>query len=101
MTKKHADFLLFKQVVDLVIQKQHLNEEGLKKILSIRASMNKGLTPALKTAFPNIIPEIRPIVDVAGIPEPQWVVGFTSGEGCFFLSILVKLRYPNEATKFS
>jgi hypothetical protein len=31
MTKKHADFLLFKQAVELIIQKQHLNGEGLKK----------------------------------------------------------------------
>jgi hypothetical protein len=33
--------------------------------------MNKGLTPVLKAAFPDIIPMVRPIVDVAGIPEPQ------------------------------
>lgn len=49
--------------------------------------MNKGLTPVLKTAFPDIIPVPRPVVDFGAILEPQWVAGFTDGEGCFFVNI--------------
>jgi len=46
--------------------------KDLKKILTIRASMNKGLTPVLKTAvFPDIIPVPRPVVDFGAILEPQ------------------------------
>jgi hypothetical protein len=41
------------------------------KIITIRASMNKGLTPVLKTAFPDIIPVPRPVVDFGAILEPQ------------------------------
>ena len=41
-TKKRADFILFKYVVELVIRKEHLTEEGFRKILAIKASMNKG-----------------------------------------------------------
>jgi len=41
-------------------QKEHLNLEGIIKIISIRASMNTGLSSELKVAFPNIIPVSRP-----------------------------------------
>ena len=62
--------------------KEHLHLEGLNKILSIRASMNKGLTEALKTMFPE-----RPIVDSQVIKNPLWLVGFVDGEGCFYIKV--------------
>ena len=34
--------------------KEHLTEEGFKKILSIRAVLNKGLSDNLSAAFPEI-----------------------------------------------
>jgi len=88
MTKKMADFLLFKSVIGLIIEKQHLTIDGLRKIISIKASMNRGLPDGLKKAFPDIIPVSRPLVQNQLIPDPQWVAGFTSGEGC----LLVKVR---------
>jgi hypothetical protein len=39
---------------------EHLTVEGLQKIINIRASINKGLTPLLKEAFPNSIAISRP-----------------------------------------
>ena len=36
ITKKHADYLLFKLAVNLVLNKEHLTIEGLKKIDAIR-----------------------------------------------------------------
>lgn len=49
-----------------MIMKQggHLTSEGLKAILNIRASINRGLTPALKEAFPDYLPVTRPLIDV-------------------------------------
>jgi hypothetical protein len=41
---------------------EHLTSEGLKAIINIRASINRGLTPALKEAFPNYAPAHRPLV---------------------------------------
>lgn len=32
LTKKHADFLLFKEIINLMKEKEHLNMEGLKNI---------------------------------------------------------------------
>jgi hypothetical protein len=36
--------------------KQHLNTKGLNKIISFKASLNKGLTTLLKINFPNFTP---------------------------------------------
>ena len=42
LTQKQSDFLLFKQAVELMNEKKHLISEGLNKILTIKAGMNKG-----------------------------------------------------------
>jgi hypothetical protein len=60
LTKKYADFMLFKEVVSLMKQKEHLNLGGLKKILAIKASINLGFSNQLNEAFPDIVPVLRP-----------------------------------------
>jgi hypothetical protein len=60
MTKKLADFLLFKEVINLMKKGEHLNMEGLKKILALKASINLGLSDQLNEAFPDIVPVLRP-----------------------------------------
>ncbi len=59
ITQKYADFLLFKKAFDIINDKKHLTIEGLHEFISIRASLNKGLSERLKLAFPNIKPVIR------------------------------------------
>jgi len=71
LTQKQADFILFSKVIDLMNQKKHLELDGINQIISIRASMNKGLTPALKTVFPNIIPVQRPQITDQTIKDPH------------------------------
>jgi hypothetical protein len=71
MTKKRADYLLFKSAYEIIKNKQHLTEEGFNKILALRASINKGLPVALKEAFPNITPAERPLVNIENIPGPD------------------------------
>jgi hypothetical protein len=90
LTQKSADFILFSSLVNLMNNKQHLNEKGLIKIISIRASMNKGLTETLKSIFPNIVAAQRPIIKNQIIKSPLWLVGFVDGEGCFYLKITRK-----------
>ena len=87
ITKKLADYLLFKKALEIVARKEHLTREGLHKIAAIRASMNNGLTKELKAAFPKVIPVKRPKVEGSAqkIKDPNWLAGFTSGEGCFFV----------------
>lgn len=87
LSQKQGDFVLFKRAVDLLKTKQHLNSESFKEILMIRASMNLGLSAQLKQAFPGILPFERVKVTNLVIKDPHWFSGFTSGEGCFFISI--------------
>lgn len=78
--------------------KEHITKEGLLKIVSIKSSINRGLSSELYAAFPNILPIPRPLVvdsalpvlegssraKVAGPEEiippygEQWLSGFTS-----------------------
>jgi len=86
-TKKRADFELFKLAVSKLINKEHLKLKGFKEVLSIRASMNLGLSDSLKEAFPGIVPVVRPEVINDKVFQPQWLSGFISGEGCFFVNL--------------
>lgn len=87
ITQKQADYILFKQIVELMKEKKHLTEEGLREIISLRAAMNLGLPTSLQEAFPNITAAIRPIVPSVETVGPNWLVGFSEGESCFFIDI--------------
>lgn len=54
ITQKYADFILFKDIVKLISNNEHLNKEGLNKIVSLRAYLNNGLSKELNTYFPDI-----------------------------------------------
>lgn len=86
-TKKRADFELFQMAFKLINHKEHLSKKGFTKILSLKASLNNGLSSQLDTAFPDIIPQFRPEVLTQPIKDPQWVAGFTEGDGCFNVSV--------------
>lgn len=87
ISQKQADFELFKKVVDLINRKEHLTMEGLNKILGIRAAMNKGLSEVQIASFPDITAAVRPVVQVPTSVDPDWLAGFTSGEGCFYVQL--------------
>uniref|UniRef100_UPI002238FECA LAGLIDADG endonuclease n=1 Tax=Ramaria rubella TaxID=113071 RepID=UPI002238FECA len=88
ITQKKADFLLFKQVVDFIVKGEHLNKKGIEKILSLKASINLGLSFSVTASFPFIIPALRDRIEIPKIINPHWMVGLTSGEGSFHISIL-------------
>ncbi|SRR5260221_7099531 len=71
ITQKFVDFILFKQVVDLINKKEHLTIEGLHKIVAIRGSINRGLSQELKAAFPNIVAIKRSLVQSQKIIDPS------------------------------
>jgi hypothetical protein len=85
LTQKRADYELFRLIIAKMEKGEHLTSSGLLEIINIRASINLGLSSELKTAFPLHVPVARPLVETTEIPHPQWVVGFTSGEGCFYV----------------
>ena len=88
ITQKRADFELFNSALTLIQNKEHLTMDGLKKIVAIKASINKGLSDKFKTAFPGFIPVIRPLVIDQKKKDSFWLAGFTTGEGCF--SVFIK-----------
>ena len=90
ITQKRADFELFSQAVELIQAKEHLTEQGFYKILVIKASINRGFSDNLKATFPQVIPVEKPNVLNPNIKDPNWLAGFTSGEGCIY----VKVREP-------
>ena len=87
ISKKKADFELFKKGFKIVESGKHLTLEGLNEIVAIKASMNIGLSGKLKEAFPETMLVIRPTVINPVIPDPQWLAGFTTGEGSFLIGI--------------
>ena len=89
ITQKRADYLLFKEAVMIMKRGEHLTVSGLQAIINLRPTLNKGLTPALIEAFPDTVAVPRPQVDNKNIQsiDPQWVAGFTSGDGTFIVSI--------------
>jgi len=52
ISDKFADYLLFKQALELFKNKEHLTQGGLLKILAIKASINRGLPEKLQATFP-------------------------------------------------
>lgn len=92
------DYLLWREIVMIILRKEHLTSEGLEKILAKKASINRGLSDELKAAFPHK----RALILDQVFPDPQWLAGFSSAEGCFFVNVYssdnktgatVKLRF--------
>jgi len=86
ITQKKADYILFKQGIALLNLKAQSNIEGIRNIISIKASMNFGISDTLKIQFPTALPVLRPVVSFEGIPHPNWLAGFVDGEGCFYVN---------------
>jgi len=72
-----------------MLDNEHTQIEGLRKILAIKTSMNLGLSEELKVAFPDTIPVPKPKVEDQEIKDPHWLAGFTTGvlDGCFSIKI--------------
>ncbi len=71
ITQKKADYLLFREIIIMMLRKEHLNKQGLQSIINIKASLNLGLSEDLKLTFPETKPVARPIVSDQKIPDPE------------------------------
>ena len=87
ITKKYLDYLLFKNIVFKLLNKEHTTYEGLQEIVNIRSSLNLGLPNELKKAFPGTVPQIRPEILLKNISGPSWLAGFATGESNFFIAV--------------
>jgi len=73
-TTKYLNYLAFREAVMLCDSKAHLTSEGWEKIVSLKASMNKG---RLDYTLPS---NHRVVVTF------PWLLGFIEGDGCFSFS---------------
>lgn len=88
---KKLDYDLWAKCAELILNKEHLQKEGLYKILSIKSVLNKGFSDKLKTIFPDVKAIDKPILDIVDIPlNPNYVSGFSEGESCFSVNISSK-----------
>ena len=111
ITQKWADYYLWKQAFILIQNKEHMTLDGLNKIVALKGAMNLGLSSPreravqhvpfgtaqdkeFRTAFPLILPVQKPLVKDQVVPDPYWLAGFVSGEGCFYVEI-----YKSKASK--
>ena len=84
ITKKWADFNLFKDAFNLVKNKQHFTKDGLESIVGIKEAMNLGITDLLKNSFTNIPSVEKYLVKDTNNFYFHWLSGFTAGEGWIF-----------------
>jgi len=87
ISQKAANYELFKQGFDILLNKEHLTIEGIEKLVSKKASMNLGLSDELKKSFPNVINVNRPLVVDQIVKDPNWISGFVDADGCFFIQV--------------
>ena len=81
LTTKYANYNDFKTVVTMMVNKEHLTQEGLNKIVKISQGMN---TKRDYSLFKNTNPVI----------SPNWLLGFVDAEGCFYAKVT-----PNKTSK--
>ena len=81
------------KVFYLIERQEHLTDEGFIKIVAIKASMNQGLSDEFKLAFPDVVPVSIPKVKNKKISDSNWLAGFTSGEGCFYVKVRQISKY--------
>jgi hypothetical protein len=96
ISKKRLDFLLWSEVIKLILNKDHLTPEGFLKVLSYYASTpfffnkkkgGRGVSKKVLEYYPNIIPADKPIINLPYNLNPQWVSGFTAGDGGFSIYV--------------
>jgi len=87
ITLKQSDFIIWKMIVELMNKGKHLNEDGLFQIINLKASLNNGLPDRLKISFPKYTKLDKPKVNIPNTIDYNWVAGFFTGEGCFFINI--------------
>jgi hypothetical protein len=89
VTQKRVDFDIFKSIIHIV-NKGPVSREDLQEIVKLKAFLNLGLSDSLKESFPDIAASkglARPTVKFTGIPDPNWLSGFSEAEACFYISI--------------
>lgn len=79
---------MFKSVLEIMSNNEHLTIDGLHNIINIKSSMNWSLSDLVKSEFINFTPVERLIILTNNIPDSNWIAGFITGEATFDVLIL-------------
>jgi hypothetical protein len=88
ITRKYTDYILWKSIIKLIKNKEHLTKNGILDIINLKSLLNNGLSEKLKIHFPNIIKIEKPKQFIPENIDFYWLAGFFSGDGCFLVRIL-------------
>lgn len=80
VTSKRMDYIDWLKAMDIIVEKQHLTQEGKKTILDLKDKMNNSRSKEERWTFLNDIKDLH-------VPNPNWLVGFIDGEGSFQFEI--------------
>src|SRR5436305_7466619 len=70
-----------------MLLKEHLTEKGFHYILTLYASINKGISKKVFQYFSDIKPIKKIITKLPNKLNPNWVSGFVAGDGSFVLGL--------------
>lgn len=62
VTQKRANYIIWKDIIAVLVKNKPLSEVDLQSILNFRASFNLGLSEVLEAAFPNTKPVTKPVI---------------------------------------
>ena len=81
---KLVNFIMWSEVLDMMVAKEHLTEEGLLPIVAIKSHFPNGLNEVLSTAFPELPFVDKPdFVPSTSSLDPNWIAGFVNADGSF------------------
>jgi LAGLIDADG endonuclease len=87
LTLKKHDFLLWAQAAELINSNNGNVNNIIIELVSLFASINRGLNTSLQSKFPNIIPKKIEINTLPDKLNPWWIAGFVAAEGHFGLGL--------------
>lgn len=98
LSEKQIDYELIKKAFSIIYNKEHLTQNGLNKVIALKACLKRGLTSVMSLAFSDVIHIDRPIVNNIDVKiDPYLFAGFSSGEACFYVKIFKSKTKIGEA----
>jgi NADH:ubiquinone oxidoreductase subunit K len=94
LTYKAVYFSMWCALLNLMVNKAHLTENGLFQIVCIKAAFKRGLNLKLREAFPTAVAIERPSYDTSlKLVDLNWLAGFITADGSFGFSFTENKAY--------
>jgi len=72
LSEKYIDYKLIKKAFNIIYNKKHLTQDGLNKVIALKACLKRGLSSDISLAFSDVLPIDRPTVNNLDVKiDPQ------------------------------